>query len=81
MNVWHVFDWLLDRGRLMGVNRMVIPFVDASSIDTQAEFDGVVTLLKRLLQQAGKTGIEIHLETSLTPGPLCRTLEHLPILA
>jgi len=34
------FHWLLERGRLIGINRMVIPFVDASRIDTQAEFDG-----------------------------------------
>jgi hexulose-6-phosphate isomerase len=34
--------WLLERGRLIGINRMVIPFVDAARIDTRDEFDGVV---------------------------------------
>jgi L-ribulose-5-phosphate 3-epimerase len=72
------FYWLLERGRLIGINRMVIPFVDASRIDTQAEFDGVVTLLKRLLKEAGKTGIEIHLETSLNPARFAELLAHLP---
>ena len=72
------FYWLLERGRLIGINRMVIPFVDASRIDTQAEFDGVVTLLKRLLQEAGKTGIEIHLETSLNPARFAELLALLP---
>jgi L-ribulose-5-phosphate 3-epimerase len=72
------FYWLLERGRLIGINRMVIPFVDASRIDTQAEFDGVVMLLKRLLQEAGKTGIEIHLETSLNPVRFAELLAHLP---
>jgi L-ribulose-5-phosphate 3-epimerase len=61
------FHWLLERGRLIGINRMVIPFVDASRIDTQAEFDGVVMLLQRILEETSQTGIEIHLETSLAP--------------
>jgi L-ribulose-5-phosphate 3-epimerase len=73
----HTFLWLLERGRLIGINRMVIPFVDASRIDTQAEFDGVVMLLKRLLEPAGQAGIEIHLETSLTPARFAELLNRL----
>ena len=71
------FHWLLERGRLIGINRMVIPFVDASSIDTQTEFDGVVMLLKRLLEPARHAGIEIHLETSLTPARFAELLNRL----
>ena len=74
----NTFYWLLERGRLIGIHRIVIPFVDASRIDTQAEFDGVVTLLKRLLQEAEKTGIEIHLETSLDPLRFSELLAQLP---
>ena len=72
------FYWLLERGRLIGINRMVIPFVDASRIDTQAEFDGVVLLLKRVLEQTRETGIEIHLETSLPPTRFAELLSGLP---
>ena len=72
------FHWLLERGRLIGINRMVIPFVDASRIDTQAEFDGVVLLLKRVLEQTRETGIEIHLETSLPPTRFAELLSGLP---
>jgi hexulose-6-phosphate isomerase len=57
---------------------MVIPFVDASRIDTQAEFDGVVMLLQRILEQTSKTGIEIHLETSLAPARFAELLSRLP---
>jgi L-ribulose-5-phosphate 3-epimerase len=71
------FFWLVERGRMIGINRMVIPFVDASRIDTQAEFDGVVLLLKRILQKIGKTGIEIHLETSLNPARFAELLAQL----
>jgi L-ribulose-5-phosphate 3-epimerase len=74
----NTFYWLLERGRLIGINRMVIPFVDASRIDTQAEFDGVVLLLKRILQKIEKTGIEIHLETSLNPARFAELLAQLP---
>ena len=70
----NTFHWLLERGRLIGINRMVIPFVDASRIDTQDEFDGVVMLLQRILERPGQTGIEIHLETSLTPARFAELL-------
>jgi len=72
------FHWLLDRGRLIGINRMIIPFVDASRIDTQDEFDGVVMLLQRVLKESGATGIEIHLETSLAPNRFAELLSRLP---
>ena len=49
---------------------MVVPFVDASRIDIQADFDGVVRLWEGLLPEVEKTGIEIHLETSLNPARL-----------
>jgi len=70
--------WLLERGHLIGINRVVIPFVDSSRIDTQAEFDEVVKLLNLILQEAGKTGIEIHLETSLNPGRFADLLAQIP---
>ena len=76
----HTFYWLLERGRLIGINRMVIPFVDASRIDTQAEFDGVVMLLQRILEETRQTGIEIHLETSLAPSRFAELLSRLPDL-
>jgi len=74
----NTFSWLMERGRLIGVKRIVIPFVDASRIDTQAEFDEVVALLEGLLPEAGKTGIEIHLETSLNPARFAELLARLP---
>jgi len=73
-----MFDWLLGRGHLLGVNRMVVPFVDASRIDTDAEFEGVVETLRRILPMAEKTNIEIHLETSLPPARFASLLERLP---
>jgi len=71
-------EWLLGRCQLLGMNRMVVPFVDASRIDTDAEFEQVCATLTRLLPAAEKTGIELHLETSLPPKRFAELLARLP---
>ena len=70
--------WLLRRGQLLGINRIVLPFVDASRIETQAEFEGVIEILKRVEPVAAETHIEIHLETSLEPAHFADLLSKLP---
>lgn len=70
--------WLLRQGHLIDINRVVLPFVDASRIDTDAEFDSVIAILKRVLPVAEETGIEIHLETSLEPSRFAELLDRLP---
>ena len=59
--------WLLDRCELAGVQRIVIPFVDNSRIENDADEAAAVQVLKRILENAEKVGIELHLETSLDP--------------
>lgn len=59
--------WLMRRCQLLGMNRLVLPFVDASRIETDSELDSVIFALGRSLRVAEETGIEIHLETSLSP--------------
>jgi hexulose-6-phosphate isomerase len=73
-----ILVWLLHRGQLIGINRIILPFVDASRIDTDAEFDSVITILKQVLPVVIETGIEIHLETSLEPGRFADLLSKLP---
>jgi L-ribulose-5-phosphate 3-epimerase len=73
-----ILVWLLHRGQLIGINRIILPFVDASRIDTDAEFDSVIAILKRVLPVAEETGIEIHLETSMEPGRFADLLSKLP---
>jgi len=73
-----MIDWLLGRSHLLGVNRVVVPFVDASRIETDSEFEGVIETLLRILMMAERTGIEIHLETSLPPARFASLLERLP---
>src|ERR1035437_473334 len=70
--------WLLRRCAILGVGRVVVPFVDASRIDSDAELDHVVGVLERLLPAAEETGVELHLETSLSPSRFAQLLARLP---
>ena len=70
--------WLLDRGAAIGIQRMVLPFVDASRIEDDAEMDAVVGVLERALPRARLVGIEIHLETSLSPSRFADLLRRIP---
>ena len=72
-----VLDWLLRRCGRLGADRIVIPFVDASRIDTAEELDDVIAVLRRTLPIAEETGIEIHLESSLEPERFAGLLERL----
>lgn len=70
--------WLLGRSAMLGVSRVVLPFVDASRIDSDAELDHVVTVLERVLPALDTTGVELHLETSLSPSRFAELLARLP---
>jgi hexulose-6-phosphate isomerase len=67
--------WLLGRCARLGVGRMVLPFVDQSRIETTEERMAVAALLSAVLPEAERSGVELHLETSLTPPEFERLLE------
>jgi L-ribulose-5-phosphate 3-epimerase len=69
--------WLITRCQLLNINRCILPFVDASRIDTDTEMEGVITILRRALIKAEETGIELHLETSLKPNQFAMLLSRL----
>jgi L-ribulose-5-phosphate 3-epimerase len=60
-------QWLLSICPELGVVRVVLPFVDASRIHDEIERDQVVANLRQVLPQAERHGVELHLETDLTP--------------
>lgn len=70
--------WLLGRCERLGATRVVVPFVDDSRIDTAAELDAAVETLQRTLPVAERTGVELHVESSLEPERLGELLERLP---
>jgi L-ribulose-5-phosphate 3-epimerase len=59
--------WLLGRCANLGIGRLVLPFVDGSRIDTERELKQVAGLLKGLTPVLEANGVELHLETSLSP--------------
>lgn len=72
-----VLSNLLDRTAELGARGIEIPFVDASEIRTPAEEDELARALTPALDQAGRLGLEIGLETSLAPEPFRALLERI----
>jgi len=70
--------WLLDRCKRAGVCRVVLPFVDSSRIESDADERQVVQVLRKALEDAEKTNVELHLETSLDPQRFASLLAKLP---
>jgi L-ribulose-5-phosphate 3-epimerase len=70
--------WLLGRCPLLGINRVVLPCVDNSRIETEEDRVIVTGILRQALPVAEANRVEIHLETSLEPRPFAAFLEQLP---
>jgi L-ribulose-5-phosphate 3-epimerase len=66
---------LLDRAKKVGIKRIVLPFVDASAINSTEDENTVVQVLEAALPQSKKNGVELHLETSLGPEDFARLLD------
>lgn len=69
---------ILRHGRAVGVNRVVIPFVDASAVRSHEDFVAVQDALNAAMPVAEETGIELHLETSLGPAEFAKLLDGVP---
>lgn len=71
--------WLLGQSERLGVERIVLPFVDASAIHTADERDIVRDLLLAHAADAGARGIELHLETDMSPATFGAFLDSIAI--
>lgn len=69
--------WLIARCGQMAIERIVLPFVDQSRIETADEINTVVASIRELLSDAEKHRIELHLETSLPPESFAQLLSKL----
>ena len=69
---------LLPLAKQVGIQRVVLPFVDASKIETHEDHQTVVRVLNAALPAATDAGVELHLETSLAPADFARLLDQLP---
>jgi L-ribulose-5-phosphate 3-epimerase len=70
--------WLIERCRLARIGRIVLPFVDASSLRTADEQDQLVETLAEIVPVAEAAGVELHLETSLGPAAFGAFLDRVP---
>jgi L-ribulose-5-phosphate 3-epimerase len=66
--------WVLQRATLLGANRVILPFVDASKIENQAQGRELAALLEGVLAEAGPDIPEIHIESSLDPAAFAALL-------
>jgi hexulose-6-phosphate isomerase len=69
-------EWLLSRCTLIGITRVVIPFVDQSRIENEREFREALTIVDRLIPSAKAHKVELHLETALPPREFADLLAH-----
>jgi hexulose-6-phosphate isomerase len=69
---------LLPIAQRIGADHIVLPFVDISRIETEAEKEIVVEVLAAAAKIAQADGVELHLETDLGPGEFAALLERVP---
>jgi L-ribulose-5-phosphate 3-epimerase len=62
----------------IGASRVVLPFVDASSIRTEEEKNVVLGVLKRALPRSEELGVELHLEADFNPADFASFLARIP---
>lgn len=73
-----VLHELLRWGRKIGASRVVLPFVDASSIRTDDEKEIVREILGRALPLSEEIGVELHLEADFGPEDFASFLARIP---
>jgi len=71
-------DRLIRAAGPIGVQRIVLPFVDASRIASREDEDVVVAALEAVLPTAEQAGAELHLETDLGPEAFRALLDRVP---
>ncbi|MGA8027889.1 MAG: sugar phosphate isomerase/epimerase family protein [Bryobacteraceae bacterium] len=69
---------LLRSAKKMGIRRIVLPFVDASRIESAEERDTVSRIVNNAVSTAREAALELHLETALQPAEFADLLERIP---
>jgi len=73
-----VLHSLLQWAKKIGASRLVLPFVDASSIRTEDEKSIVLKVLERALPLSEELGVEMHLEADFGPADFASFLARIP---
>ena len=74
---WQRLAWLMKRCATMSINRVVVPFVDASAIRTAEDMTAVAAGFTALIETVETTKVELHLETALAPSDFAALLARL----
>lgn len=69
---------LLPIARKIGADHIVLPFVDISRIETEADKRVIVEVLTAAAPIAESNSVELHLETDLDPSDFAALLERIP---
>lgn len=69
---------LIPIARQIGADHIVLPFVDVSRIETEAEPQLIVEILDRAAPIAAEHKVELHLETDLAPAAFAALLDRIP---
>ena len=69
---------LLPLAAAIGANRMVIPIVDNSRMQSEAHKQTILEVLRRAIPHAESANVELHLETDLNPEDFAAFLAHIP---
>ena len=75
---WAMADhlkWLLGRAAALELWYVILPFVDASSLRSDADRAALKEILAEVLPLAQRLGVELHLETDLPPKPFLNLLQ------
>lgn len=67
--------WLVEHASLLGARYVVLPFVDASSLQPPQEIEGLLAVLRSVMPAIEQAGVELHLETDLQAVDLVTVLE------
>ena len=70
-----ILDRLINNVSLLGINNIVIPCVDQSSLKSTVNKKNFINNVKKIIGSAEKTGINICLETDLAPKPFANLIE------
>lgn len=74
---WQRIRWLMERCAKLSINRIIVPFVDASAIETPTDMEQLVAGIRTITDVIDQLNIEIHLETSLAPVPFAWLLSRI----
>lgn len=64
---WEHLKWLFHQASELGINYIILPFVDGSSIKNKAQKDVLAQQLSQFLKNIDFLNIELHLEMDLHP--------------